>query len=162
VETIHASQSAITAARHSQREPVRMAGLGAIVHPRRRRQAVPPLDPGGAAHLTESGRGVGMAELRSVKKHADNGARNRRRVVTVIGSGTTADRHAHEVGNLIATMGFDLLTGAGRGVMEAVSQAFFEVSPRRGLVIGVVPAAVVPLEAVEARQSHPVEYNAPP
>jgi predicted Rossmann-fold nucleotide-binding protein len=103
-----------------------------------------------------------MTGLRHVKRRADDGARNRRRVVTVIGSGTTADPHSHEVGRLVATMGFDLLTGAGRGVMEAVSRAFFEVSPRRGLVIGVVPATVASLGAVEARQAGQVGYEPPP
>src|SRR5262249_29516437 len=70
--------------------------------------------------------GSSLMDLRNTKERANDGARNRRRVVAVIGSGTTAARHADEVGCLIATMGFDLLTGAGRGVMEAVSRAFFE------------------------------------
>ena len=34
-----------------------------------------------------------------------------------------------------------LLTGGGRGVMDAVSRAFNEVEDREGLVIGVLPAA---------------------
>src|SRR5262247_1016621 len=100
-------------------------------------------------------------DARGVKQLANDRARNRRRVVSVVGSGTRADRHAQEVGRLVATMGFDLLTGGGRGVMEAVSRAFFEVSPRQGLVIGVVPAEVAPLEAVEARRPGQVDYRPP-
>jgi predicted Rossmann-fold nucleotide-binding protein len=65
--------------------------------------------------------------------------RHRRRVVAVIGSGTFADPQCAELGRLIASLGADLLTGAGAGVMEAVSRAFFESSPRRGVVIGIVP-----------------------
>jgi predicted Rossmann-fold nucleotide-binding protein len=45
--------------------------------------------------------------------------------------------------------------------MEAVSRAFYETSPRQGIVIGVVPAAVEPLEAVERRRAAPVEYEVP-
>ena len=45
---------------------------------------------------------------------------------------------------LAATLGFDLLTGGGRGMMADVSQAFFEASPRRGLDDGIVPATVRP------------------
>ena len=46
--------------------------------------------------------------------------------------------------------------------MEAVSRAFFETSPRCGLVIGVVPATVAPLESVEEREPGVVEYTLPP
>ena len=91
------------------------------------------------------------------------GGRGRRRVVAVIGSGVVADPGCAEVGRLIASLGFDLLTGGGRGVMDAVSRAFYETSPRQGIVIGVVPAAVEPLEAIEQRTAHggPVEYEVP-
>jgi predicted Rossmann-fold nucleotide-binding protein len=85
----------------------------------------------------------------------------RRRVIAVIGSGVVADPCCSEVGRLIASLGFDLLTGGGRGVMEAVSRAFYETSPRQGIVIGVVPATVEPLEAVERRTTAPVEYEVP-
>ena len=97
----------------------------------------------------------------NVKRRVGQEARGRRRVVTVIGSGRTADPHSAEVGRLIAALGFDLLTGGGRGVMEAVSRAFFETSPRAGIVIGVVPAAVEPLSAIEERRETPVEYDLP-
>jgi predicted Rossmann-fold nucleotide-binding protein len=98
----------------------------------------------------------------SVKRLAGQSARRRRQVVTVIGSGRTADVHCAEVGRLIATLGFDLLTGGGRGAMEAVSRAFFETSPRRGLVIGVVPARVEPIEPLEDRETARVGYELPP
>jgi predicted Rossmann-fold nucleotide-binding protein len=97
-----------------------------------------------------------------VKRRVDGVARRRRPVVTVIGSGLVADPGCGDVGRLVASLGFDLLTGGGRGVMEAVSRAFFEMTPRRGLVIGVVPATVEPLEALEDREAALVEYLLPP
>ena len=90
------------------------------------------------------------------------GAPRRRRVVTVIGSGTEADGDCAGVGRLVATLGFDLLTGGGRGVMEAVSRAFYETSPRSGLVIAVVPGEIRPLPRLEVRRPGPVEYHLPP
>jgi predicted Rossmann-fold nucleotide-binding protein len=82
--------------------------------------------------------------------------------VAVIGSGRDADAQCADAGRLIAALGFDLLTGGGRGVMEAVSRAFFETSPRQGVVIGVVPARVHPIEALEQRNASDVEYDLPP
>ena len=79
----------------------------------------------------------------------------RRRVVAVIGSGQTADPACVEIGQLIASLGVDLLTGGGRGVMEEVSRAFFEVSPRDGVVVGIIPATVDPIEALERRGFNP-------
>jgi predicted Rossmann-fold nucleotide-binding protein len=94
----------------------------------------------------------------SLKHRLNLTARGRRRVIAVIGSGRHADPCCAELGQLIAALGFDLLTGAGQGVMGAVSRAFFETSPRKGIVIGVVPALVTPLEALEHRTSSRVEY----
>jgi len=88
--------------------------------------------------------------------------RGHRPIVTVIGSGRSADPCCAEVGRLIATLGFDLLTGGGRGVMEAVSRAFFETSPRSGLVVGVIPARVHGLEQIEDRTATDVVYEPPP
>lgn len=65
----------------------------------------------------------------------------RRPIIGVMGSGV--DRHeelAQPLAAWIAARGYHLLTGGGAGVMAAVSQAFFEVERRAGLVIGVVPA----------------------
>ena len=95
------------------------------------------------------------------KRRARRAALAPRTVVTVIGSGRSADAHAAEVGQLIATLGHDLLTGGGRGVMEAASRAFFETSPRRGIVIGVVPASVAGLGALEDRVATTVGYDLP-
>ena len=43
-------------------------------------------------------------------------------------------------GKLIAERGYHLLTGAGGGVMTAVSKAYSEVEGRTGVVIGIHPA----------------------
>jgi len=61
-------------------------------------------------------------------------------VVGVMGSG----RHEHTakseaVGRWLATLPVHLLTGAGKGVMTAVSRAFSAVPSRAGLVVGIVP-----------------------
>ena len=85
----------------------------------------------------------------------------RRRVVAVIGSGTFADPACVEIGQLIASLGVDLLTGGGRGVMEAVSRAFFDVPARAGIVIGIIPATVDPIEALEQRRETPVTCRPP-
>ena len=55
--------------------------------------------------------------------------RSRLSIVGVMGSGTAphAER-ARSVGQWLAQQGVHLLTGGGGGVMEAVSQAFFEVT----------------------------------
>jgi predicted Rossmann-fold nucleotide-binding protein len=97
----------------------------------------------------------------AAKRRARAAAAAARTVVTVIGSGLTADPHAAEVGRLIATLGHDLLTGGGRGVMQAVSRAFFETSPRRGIVIGIVPAHVHGLRELEERNATRVIYDLP-
>jgi len=46
--------------------------------------------------------------------------------------------------------------------MAEVSRAFSEVSPRRGLIIGVIPATVEPLESLERRQTSDIAYLLPP
>src|SRR5262245_34876480 len=96
-----------------------------------------------------------------VKQRAGDRVRGRRRIVAVIGSGVSADPHCEAVGRLIASLGCDLLTGAGGGVMEAVSRAFYETSPREGIVIGIVPGTVEPLPAVERREQVTVTYDVP-
>jgi predicted Rossmann-fold nucleotide-binding protein len=96
-----------------------------------------------------------------VKRRVRSNAVAPRTVVAVIGSGRSGDPHAAEAGRLIATLGHDLLTGGGRGVMEAASRAFFETSPRRGIVIGVVPGFVAGLEQVEERIAGDVGYDLP-
>lgn len=64
----------------------------------------------------------------------------RLRVVGVMGSGTAAHEHRScPVGELCARLGVHLLTGGGRGVMQAVAEAFVSVTPRKGLSIGILP-----------------------
>ena len=94
-----------------------------------------------------------------VKRRADAPARARRRVVAVIGSGQTADPHCEEIGRLVALLGCDLLTGGGGGVMESVTRAFVETSPRTGIAIGIIPATVDRLDALEHREAASVAYD---
>ena len=63
-------------------------------------------------------------------------------VVGVMGSGREPHtERARRVGEWIARSGYHLLTGGGRGVMAAVTEAFVRVTDRRGLAIGILPAA---------------------
>jgi len=63
-----------------------------------------------------------------------------RSIVGVMGSGTHEhDDSARPVGELIAALGANLLTGGGGGVMRAVSRAFTGYGGARGVCIGVVP-----------------------
>jgi predicted Rossmann-fold nucleotide-binding protein len=66
-----------------------------------------------------------------------------RRVVGVLGSG----REPHEalaapLARWIAQQGYDLLTGAGGGVMRAAAEAFVAVPGRKGSSVGVVPGTL--------------------
>ena len=66
--------------------------------------------------------------------------RIRRPIVGVMGSHVDGyPERSRPLGQWIASQGYHLLTGAGEGVMSAVSQAFAQVSGRRGCVIGIVP-----------------------
>jgi uncharacterized protein (TIGR00725 family) len=59
-----------------------------------------------------------------------------------MGSGTISHAaRAEPLGAWLAGEGVHLLTGGGSGVMTAVSRAFTRVAGRRGLCIGVLPAA---------------------
>jgi predicted Rossmann-fold nucleotide-binding protein len=93
------------------------------------------------------------------KRRPNARALHRRHVVAVIGSGTATDPACVEIGQLVASLGADLLTGGGRGVMEAVSRAFFESQPRKGIVVGVIPATVDPLHVLERRDATSVAYE---
>ncbi len=65
----------------------------------------------------------------------------RRKIIGVMGSGTEEhDALASPLGQWLARRGYNLLTGAGPGVMAAVSRAFSEVSGRCGVILGIVPA----------------------
>ncbi len=48
--------------------------------------------------------------------------------------------YARPIGALIARRGYNLLTGAGAGVMTVVAQAFTETQERKGVSIGILPA----------------------
>lgn len=66
-------------------------------------------------------------------------------VVGVMGSGDDAHADkAEALGRWLAGQSVHLLTGAGRGVMTSVSEAFASVSERAGLVVGVVPCGDEP------------------
>ena len=66
---------------------------------------------------------------------------NRKPIVGVMGSHDNAwEQYAEPVGRLLAERGFNLLTGAGGGVMTAVAKAYTSVEDREGLSIGVLPA----------------------
>ena len=63
----------------------------------------------------------------------------RRKIIGVMGSGSDPYPDlAEPVGRLIAQLGCHLLTGGGKGVMEAVSRAFCQTQPREGLSIGIL------------------------
>jgi len=62
---------------------------------------------------------------------------------------------ATELGAWLARQGVHLLTGGGGGVMAAVSEAFHAVGDRRGLVLGVLPAAADAGAAPDRRASPP-------
>jgi uncharacterized protein (TIGR00725 family) len=65
-----------------------------------------------------------------------------RKTVGVMGSGTVEhDECARPIGELIAVLGANLLTGGGPGVMRAVSRAFTRYPGERGICIGVIPCA---------------------
>lgn len=67
----------------------------------------------------------------------------RRRVIGVMGSGTAAHRErVVPLARWIAEHGYDLLTGAGHGVMRAAAEAFVAVAGRTGISIGIVPGKV--------------------
>ncbi len=61
-------------------------------------------------------------------------------IVGVIGSGKEPHvERASVIGRWLASQNVHLLTGGGGGVMESVSRAFYEVSDRKGLVLGIIP-----------------------
>ncbi len=68
----------------------------------------------------------------------------RRKVIGVLGSGRDEYREwVVPLARWIAEHGYDLLTGAGEGVMRAAAEAFVAVPGRRGLSIGIVPGELV-------------------
>ena len=64
------------------------------------------------------------------------------KTVGVMGSGLDShDALAHDVGQLLADLELNLLTGGGRGVMESVSRAFIEARRGKGICIGIIPCS---------------------
>jgi uncharacterized protein (TIGR00725 family) len=78
----------------------------------------------------------------------------KRHRIGVIGSGT--EKHSQlskPLGQWLAERDCDLINGGGGGVMEAVSQAFAEVSGRKGSIIGIIPASG-PCDSQETRSAY--------
>lgn len=62
-------------------------------------------------------------------------------IVGVMGSHEDEwEEYADPVGDLLARRGFNLLTGAGAGVMTVVARSFTQVKDREGVAIGILPA----------------------
>ena len=60
--------------------------------------------------------------------------------VGVMGSGTSEhEQDARAIGEVLADLGVNLLTGGGRGVMRSVSRAFTQHPGRTGICIGIIP-----------------------
>lgn len=82
--------------------------------------------------------------------------------MSAVGSGTVgvmgSSRDEHEeladpLGELIARLELNLLTGAGRGVMTSVSRAYVKARQGRGISIGIVPCESVEQRNVPRRGS---------
>ena len=74
------------------------------------------------------------------KRRFEPGYDRRRKIVGVMGGKRDVPELTLPLGELIARRGYHLLTGAGPGIMEGVSRAFFEYEGRQGAVIGIVRA----------------------
>ena len=82
-----------------------------------------------------------IVPLDMLKKAGVKAVINRNPIVGVMGSHEQAwEEYAAPVGVLLAERGFNLLTGAGDGVMSAVAKAFTDVQDRKGVSIGIKPA----------------------
>lgn len=67
--------------------------------------------------------------------------KNRKRIA-VIGSGTNSHSTLSvPLGEWLAEQGHDLINGGGQGVMAETAKAFCSVKERKGIVIGILPAA---------------------
>jgi uncharacterized protein (TIGR00725 family) len=75
--------------------------------------------------------------------------------VGVLGSGTHGhDELARPVGELLAELGVNLLTGGGPGVMKSVSRAFTQARRTRGVCIGIIPC-MSELERARPKEGYP-------
>jgi uncharacterized protein (TIGR00725 family) len=78
--------------------------------------------------------------------------------VGVMGSGTNEhDALGRDIGELLAGLGVNLLTGGGRGVMTSVSRAFVQASRNRGVCIGIIPC-YSETERSRPRDGYPNQY----
>jgi uncharacterized protein (TIGR00725 family) len=86
----------------------------------------------------------------------------RLKIIGVMASNTLGEGQeafAVSLGELIARLGCDLLTGGGTGAMEAVCKAFTGVADRRGRCIGIIPARVSLRDGVyERKANYPNRY----
>lgn len=65
-------------------------------------------------------------------------------IIGVMGSGSEEHpERSARLGKWIANQGYHLLTGAGAGVMKAVSESFCKTRHRRGLSIGIIPGQII-------------------
>ncbi|MDH5722733.1 MAG: hypothetical protein OEY94_05360 [Alphaproteobacteria bacterium] len=66
---------------------------------------------------------------------------DKRPIIGVMGSHQEEwEEYADPVGDLLARRGFNLLTGAGGGIMTVVARSFTQVDNRKGMAIGILPA----------------------
>ncbi len=80
------------------------------------------------------------------------------RIVAVIGSGNDSHKElSAPLGRGLAEKGYNLINGGGHGVMQATSEAFYNVKTRLGKVIGVLPSQN-PCESANQRSN----YKNPP
>jgi len=81
-----------------------------------------------------------------------------KQTIGVVGSGSEEhEDHARAVGEILADLGVNLLTGGGRGVMTAVSRAFTQRRGRRGICIGIIPCASE-ADRVTPKPGYPNEF----
>jgi uncharacterized protein (TIGR00725 family) len=84
-------------------------------------------------------------------------------IIGVMAPHQLADRPQEELalrlGELIARLGCDLLTGGGGGAMEVVCKGFTDLAERPGRCIGIIPAEVSLVNRRYARkQNYPNQY----
>ncbi len=66
---------------------------------------------------------------------------DRKPIVGVMGSHENEwEEYSDPVGDLLARKGYNLLTGAGAGVMTCVARSFTMVEERKGVSVGILPA----------------------
>jgi uncharacterized protein (TIGR00725 family) len=75
-----------------------------------------------------------------------------------MGSGTDEhDALGRDIGELLAGLGVNLLTGGGRGVMTSVSRAFVQAQRNRGICIGIIPC-FSETERSKPKDGYPNQY----